>query len=209
VIHNTDGRYTTPLKVDNQVYLSRLDLSGEPKEPKLVAHEPKGEKHTKRHAEERAAVKQMRDYRIEAGGKNYRLRAASSTATRKSPGTAALMARSEDMFRYGIDAAAMDWIGNGDHDNGGGREYTWWLTQKTTDAYHLPGRFDPMFTYERAQPSASPQRASIAASPYAAAAESVETPTRLQLTSTPTTRCSTATRANWTAPALCAPVRDE
>src|SRR3712207_8423562 len=24
----------------------------------------------------------------------------------------------EDMFRYGIDAASLDWIGNGDHDNG-------------------------------------------------------------------------------------------
>ncbi len=43
----------------------------------------------------------------------------------------------------------MDWIGNGDHDNGAGREYTWWLTQKTTDAYHVADRFTPMFTYER------------------------------------------------------------
>ena len=29
------------------------------------------------------------------------------------------------------------------------REYTWWLTQKTTDAYRLPGVFEPPFTYER------------------------------------------------------------
>jgi hypothetical protein len=55
----------------------------------------------------------------------------------------------EDMWRYALDVANFDWIGNGDHDNGGGREYTWWLTQKTTDAYHIPGRFDPLFTYER------------------------------------------------------------
>ena len=55
----------------------------------------------------------------------------------------------EDMWRYGMDVAAMDWLGCGDHDNGGGREYTWWLTQKTTDAFRLPGRFDPPFTYER------------------------------------------------------------
>jgi hypothetical protein len=53
------------------------------------------------------------------------------------------------MFRYGIDAAAMDWIGNGDHDSGAGREYSWWLTQKLTDAYHVKDRFTPMFTYER------------------------------------------------------------
>jgi len=53
------------------------------------------------------------------------------------------------MFRYAIDAAAMDWIGNGDHDSGAGREYPWWLIQKWSDAYHVAGKFTPMFTYER------------------------------------------------------------
>jgi hypothetical protein len=56
------------------------------------------------------------------------------------------------MFRYAIDVAAMDWIGNGDHDNGAGREYPWWLTQKLTDAYHLKDKFTPMFSYERSVP---------------------------------------------------------
>ena len=32
----------------------------------------------------------------------------------------------------GVALASMDWIGSGDHDNGGGREYSWWFTQKTT-----------------------------------------------------------------------------
>jgi hypothetical protein len=56
------------------------------------------------------------------------------------------------MFRYAIDAAALDWIGNTDHDNGAGREYTWWLTQKYTDAYHVKDRFTPVFAYERSVP---------------------------------------------------------
>jgi hypothetical protein len=55
----------------------------------------------------------------------------------------------EDMFRYAIDSAAMDWIGNADHDSGAGREYSWWLIQKYTDAYHVAKHFTPMFTYER------------------------------------------------------------
>jgi hypothetical protein len=54
-----------------------------------------------------------------------------------------------DMWRYGLDAADHDWIGNGDHDNGDGREYSWWITQKTTDLFHVPGAFAPMYTYER------------------------------------------------------------
>ncbi len=53
------------------------------------------------------------------------------------------------MWRYAIDAAGFDWMGNDDHDNGGGKEYTWWLVQKTTDLYHSPDASSTMFTYER------------------------------------------------------------
>ncbi len=54
-----------------------------------------------------------------------------------------------DQWRYSIDTAAMDWIGCCDHDNGGGREYSWWITQKLTDVFYSPGKFSPMFNYER------------------------------------------------------------
>jgi hypothetical protein len=54
-----------------------------------------------------------------------------------------------DAFRYMLDAAYMDWVGCCDHDNGAGREYPWWLTQKAADAFLLEGRFIPMFSYER------------------------------------------------------------
>ena len=54
-----------------------------------------------------------------------------------------------DAYRYLIDAADMDWAGCCDHDNGAGREYSWWLVQKLTDAYHLGARYVPMFSYER------------------------------------------------------------
>jgi hypothetical protein len=54
-----------------------------------------------------------------------------------------------DQWRYALDAGRMDWIGCCDHDNGGGREYTWWLTQKLTDVFYTPGAFVPMFSYER------------------------------------------------------------
>jgi hypothetical protein len=54
-----------------------------------------------------------------------------------------------DMWRYGIDAAALDWIGDGDHDYGSGREYSWWTTQKAVTLFTLPNRFVPMYSYER------------------------------------------------------------
>ena len=54
-----------------------------------------------------------------------------------------------DAYRYAIDAASLDWIGCCDHDDGGAREYSWWLTQKFTDAYALGSKFVPMYYYER------------------------------------------------------------
>ena len=54
-----------------------------------------------------------------------------------------------DSYRYFIDAAALDWVGCCDHDDGDGREYSWWLMQKFTDAYLLGTRFVPMYYYER------------------------------------------------------------
>lgn len=58
----------------------------------------------------------------------------------------------QDMWRYAIDVADLDWVGNGDHDNGHNRTYPWWLIQKTTDAFHIPDRFTTVFSYERSRP---------------------------------------------------------
>lgn len=54
-----------------------------------------------------------------------------------------------DQYRYMLDASYMDWVGCCDHDNGAGREYTWWISQKLTDIFHTSGKFVPMFSYER------------------------------------------------------------
>ena len=54
-----------------------------------------------------------------------------------------------DQWRYILDVASLDWVGCCDHSNGGGREYSWWTTQKLTDIFNAPGRFAAMFNYER------------------------------------------------------------
>ena len=70
-----------------------------------------------------------------------------------------------DAYRYMIDAASMDWGGCCDHDNGQGREYTWWMEQKLTDAYHLGTRYVPMFSYERSVRYPEGHRNTIMAQP--------------------------------------------
>ncbi|MBI4579678.1 MAG: hypothetical protein HY718_08255 [Planctomycetes bacterium] len=98
---------------------------------------------------EAADVARLRAARVTVGGKTLQLRRGEfhrhTEISQDGAGDGTLL----DMWRYGIDIASLDWIGNGDHDNGGGREYSWWITQKTTDMFHLGGAFTPMFTYER------------------------------------------------------------
>jgi hypothetical protein len=150
VLHNTDGRYTTPEHIDNQIYMSVVDLPGEPVPSKLVEHKVETVKEPPAEVvKEREAVKRMRQHRITAGGKSYRLLRGEYHRHTEISWDGSPDGSLEDMFRYAIDAVAFDWIGNGDHDNGAGREYPWYLTQKFSDAYHVPGAFTPMFTYER------------------------------------------------------------
>jgi hypothetical protein len=100
-------------------------------------------------AVERAQKAMIRKYRATAGsgqvqlmrGEFHRHTEFSSDGGRDGPII--------DAYRYFIDAASMDWGGCCDHDNGGGREYSWWISQKLTDAYHLGTNFVPMFSYER------------------------------------------------------------
>ncbi len=148
IVHNTDGRYTTPDKVQNRIYTSIVDLPGDAVEPKLVPREP-GKKDGKKGKEEPALAKRMRDYRIEAGTAKYQLLRGDYHRHTEISWDGGPDGSLEDMFRYAIDAAGMDWIGNTDHDSGAGREYCWWLIQKFTDAYSVKEHFTPMYTYER------------------------------------------------------------
>ncbi|HLJ18115.1 MAG TPA: hypothetical protein VKV15_26715 [Bryobacteraceae bacterium] len=97
---------------------------------------------------ERASIALMRSYRREGlrllRGDFHR----HSDISMDGGGDGALA----DQWRYIIDAASLDWVGCCDHDNGAGREYSWWYEQKLTDVFYSPGHFSPMFNYERSVP---------------------------------------------------------
>jgi hypothetical protein len=144
----------TPAGVSNHDLQIAALRSGEPAAPvDPVAERPAtstpGASGSAVHAGEKDDVARMRAHQIRAGGKSYRLLRGEfhrHTELSQDGGNDGAL---EDMWRYAIDAAGLDWIGNGDHDNGGSKEYTWWLVQKTTELYHVPRVFTPLFTYER------------------------------------------------------------
>ncbi len=94
-------------------------------------------------------AKRLRDYRAKIAGAEYRIVRGEFHRHTEISMDGGRDGSIWDAFRYSIDAAALDWVGCCDHDNGHGREYTWWMTQKLTDLFHLPGAFTPMFSYER------------------------------------------------------------
>ena len=152
IAYSGDGRfrYITAPAVNNALFVSVIKLP-EPQELKL-SNTPPFELPAKPkpvHPEEEKDIARLRAFTLKLGGRLYTLmRGEFHRHTEISPdggGDGAL----EDMWRYALDAADLDWIGCGDHDNGGGLEYPWWITQKTTDIFNHPPRFVGMFTYER------------------------------------------------------------
>ncbi len=137
---------------DNDIYVSRLEMPAAPVTLKLTAAKVTPQANvaaTAATVAERAEVARAQAQRITYEGKTLQLVRGEFHRHTEISGDGGNDGPLEDMWRYAIDVAAMDWLGNGDHDNGGGREYTWWMIQKSTDAFRLPGRFDPPFTYER------------------------------------------------------------
>lgn len=133
--------------VNNDIYASHFGLPGAAQASQLApiaAEVPAAVG-----SAEKDAVARCRSYRLEIGGKSLRLQRGEfhrhTELSTDGAGDGALT----DMYRYGLDAVGFDWIGCGDHDNNNGREYPWWITQKTADAFTAGQVFVPMYSYER------------------------------------------------------------
>jgi hypothetical protein len=98
---------------------------------------------------EAAAVQRLRAYRVSLGGTEYRILRGDFHRHTEISSDGLRDGTLWDAWRYALDAASLDWMGCCDHDNGDGREYSWWTNQKLDDVFLIPGVFTPMFMYER------------------------------------------------------------
>jgi hypothetical protein len=94
----------------------------------------------------------IRAYRYTIAGKTYRILRGDFHRHTELSGDGAGDGPLEDNYRYTLDAAAMDIGYVSDHQMGQDEEYNWWITQKSNDLYYMPGRFVPMYGYERSVP---------------------------------------------------------
>src|SRR5262249_26267798 len=149
---NALGILAGPDPLHKDIFLSRLEISGEAKSAALVASKVVPDPSAQPSAattKERSELDRIRAYRADIGGKNLQIVRGEFHRHTEISGDGGNDGPVEDMWRYAIDVASMDWLGSGDHDNGGHRGDSWWLIQKTTDALRLPGTFDPPYSYER------------------------------------------------------------
>jgi hypothetical protein len=150
-VYSSDSRVRTQKRDQNDLFAALLTPpSPTHSPPELVADRPAPAAEKKPvHPNETEDVARIRAYRIEHAGKKLRLlrgefhRHTEYTAHRDQDGLL------EDSWRYALDAGALDWMGNGDHDNGFGVEYFWWQIQKMTDLMQHPPHFVAAHTYER------------------------------------------------------------
>jgi hypothetical protein len=153
VVFSGDHRKTnTASRGKNDLFASLLVAQGQKKVPPVIGgpkpEEPAPAK-APAHPNELKDVAKIRDYTIDHEGKKLKLlrgefhRHTEYSAHRDGDGLL------EDMWRYALDAGHMDWIGNGDHDNGFHDIYCWWQIQKVTDLFNNNPSFVAMQTYER------------------------------------------------------------
>ncbi len=139
-------------RINSDLYAADLRLEGlnpPAQNPELVALKPDApappDPRVKAESDQVALV---RSYRVNAAGGPLRiLRGELHRYTEYSlDGTRD--GSLDDAYRYMIDAAALDWGGCCDYENGEGHEYSWWREQTMTDALKLAGHFIPMFSFE-------------------------------------------------------------
>ncbi len=104
-----------------------------------------------RHPNEAENLARVRNYKIESEGKTYRIfrgdthRHTEWSADGNNDGSIT------DTYRYALNAAELDYLGLSEHHNNGGPnlEYINWLLGQRVDVYTVPGRFVPIYGYER------------------------------------------------------------
>ena len=159
----SDGRVVAAWATDNRIYDDYFFKKGEvfsgriPEpggsvlSPRLAARIRDELTFFTNHPTEAEDVKRVQDYTIDSGGKQYKIYRGDLHRHTEYSGDGNNDGALNDTYRYAINAAAFDYLGLTDHHNSGGPniEYINWLLQQRVDVFTVPGRFVPVYGYER------------------------------------------------------------
>ncbi len=147
-----DGR-TFPRGFPGEQDLYQASVApGPPAEPfTLISHGAPTQAYASVHADETADVERLRGYRAREGGKTYQIVRGDTHRHTDISWDGNRDGSLFDAYRYALDAAAMDYIGVADHNAGEDVPYNWRMGQRGSDLFHIPGKFAPLYGYERSR----------------------------------------------------------
>ena len=149
----TDNRiYDDYLYEQGEIFAGRLPSLSDPVFPSELVPRDRDELNVfRKHPNEAADVERIRSYEIQSEGKTYRIYRGDTHRHTEYSGDGNNDGAQNDTYRYALNVAALDYLGMSEHHNSGGPniEYINWLLQQRVDVFHVPGRFVPLFGYER------------------------------------------------------------
>jgi hypothetical protein len=137
----------------NGVYANAIPAPEEPATAAVLAPADAGTpQYAPDVARERRDLAMVRGHLLQVGGQTYKVYRGDLHRHTDISWDGSCDSSLTDMFRYAMDAAALDFIAPTDHNQlpmGVDVEWVWWRTQKITDVFHCPPRFVALFGYER------------------------------------------------------------
>jgi hypothetical protein len=159
-----DGRhFPVPLPINHDVATLVLDSRGiPPAADEFKPFQPSSAgAYAVTHPEEARQVAAIRAHRLNIDGQRYKIVRGDVHRHTEISMDGAIDGSLWDLYRYAIDAAALDFVAVTDHNYGAwldtdepesnntDNEFQWWRTQKSADLFYVPGRFVPLYGYER------------------------------------------------------------
>jgi hypothetical protein len=136
----------------SDVYAGRLPLpAGSPAAPSLRARMQPALKSFAVHAKETEELRRIRGYAIESGGKTYHIYRGDTHRHSEFSMDGNNDGSLQQVYRYAIDAAELDYLNQSDHNGDGGPDidYVRWVEHQMCDVLMLPRKFEPLYGYER------------------------------------------------------------
>ncbi len=161
-----DGRrMPVGLPKHHDVAVVRIDgqsVNGNRGRPDLETFTPsEADGYERTHRDEQGDLATVRGHRFELDGRVWKIVRGDLHRHTEISMDGAIDGSLVDAYRYALNAAQLDFLGVSDHNYGqwldtdepdnptSDSEFQFWRTQKSADLFHVPGRFTPLYGYER------------------------------------------------------------
>lgn len=150
----SDGRlWPFGLPKEQDLWVTTIPATPGSSAPDLVAYKPPSEDSPSVNPTEVADLARVRAYRTKTGGRNLRIVRGDLHRHTDLSWDGNRDGSLDDSYRYAMDAASLDFLGVCDHqagvNSGISIAYHWAMIQKAADLFAIPGRFAPLYSYER------------------------------------------------------------